>query len=206
MVRRAFCGGREDLAGALETADPGGESIAAAELHVTDRASVERFAARGAELGTVRGLVNRAGTVRFTPISGFDAAAASPLWEVNVAGTARVCAAAVAQMSAAGAIVNISSITGYTGRLRGASLYSASKAGLVAFTRYLASELASRSIRVNGLAPGYIAVPMSPSVHAISGGEEELIKQVPLERLEGDPRDGRRGRVPALRPQHVHQR
>lgn len=132
MGRRAFCGGREDQAGALETADPGGESIAAAELDVTDRASVERSAARGAELGTVRGLVNCAGTVRFTPISGFDAAAASLLWEVNVAGTARVCAAAVAQMSAAGAIVNISGITGYTGRLRGASLYSASKAGLVA--------------------------------------------------------------------------
>ena len=150
---------------------------------MTDRASVERFAARGAELGTVRGVVNCAGIVRFTPMSGFDDAGASLLWEVNVAGTGRVCAAAVAQMSAGGAIVNLSSITGYTGRLRGASLYGASKAGLVAFTRYLASELASRSIRVNGLAPGYIAVPMSPSMHAISVGEEEVIKQVPLGRL-----------------------
>jgi 3-oxoacyl-[acyl-carrier protein] reductase len=172
-----------DLAGAIEAADPSGESVAAAELDVTDRASVERFAARGAELGSVRGVVNCAGIVRFTPMSGFDDADASALWEVNVAGTARVCAAAVAQMPAGGAIVNISSITGYTGRLRGASLYGASKAGLVAFTRYLAGELAPQGIRVNGLAPGYIAVPMSPSMHAISGGEEELIKQVPLGRL-----------------------
>ena len=91
-------------------------------------------------------------------------------------------------MSEGGAIVNISSITGYIGRLCGASLCGASKAGLVPFTRYLAGDLASRSIRVNGLAPGYIAVPMSPSMHAISGGEEEVIKQVPLGRL-GETRE-----------------
>ena len=187
MGREAFCGGREDLAGALEAADPSGESIAAAELDVTDRASVERFAARGAELGTVRGVVNCAGIVRFTPMSGFDDADASLLWEVNVAGTARVCAAAVAQMSEGGAIVNISSITGYIGRLCGASLCGASKAGLVPFTRYLAGDLASRSIRVNGLAPGYIGAD-EPSMHAISGGEEEVIKQVPLGRL-GETRE-----------------
>ena len=88
-------------------------------------------------------------------------------------------------MTAGGAIVNISSITGYIGRLRGASLYGASKAGLVAFTRYLAVELAPKGIRVNGLAPGYIDVPMSPSMRAISGGEDAVRKQVPLDRLGG---------------------
>ncbi len=172
-----------DLATALEEHSPVGDSISAAELDVTDRASVMRFVQRARELGRISGLVNCAGVVRFTPMSGFEDADASLVWEVNVAGSARVVSAAVAHMSAGSAIVNISSITGYIGRLRGASLYGASKAGLVAFTRYLATELAPQGIRVNGLAPGYIAVPMSPSMRAISGGEEKLKAQVPLARL-----------------------
>jgi 3-oxoacyl-[acyl-carrier protein] reductase len=172
-----------DLAVALEQQTPSGESIAVAELDVTDRASVARFVKRALALGDVRGLVNCAGIVRFTPMSGFDDADASMLWEVNVAGSARVASASVAHMPPGSAIVNISSVTGYIGRLRGASLYGASKAALVAFTRYLATELAPQGVRVNGLAPGYIEVPMSPSMRAISGGEEKVREQVPLERL-----------------------
>lgn len=172
-----------DLPGALNENDPAGESISAAELDVTDRSSVARYVDKARELGAIRGLVNCAGIVRFTPMSGFEDADASMLWEVNVAGSARVASAAVGHMSAGGAIVNISSITGYIGRLEGGSLYGASKAGLVAFTRYLATELAPQGIRVNGLAPGYIAVEMSPSMRAISGGEEALEQQIPLGRL-----------------------
>ena len=134
-------------------------------------------------MGTIRGVVNCAGIVRFTPMSGFADAEASAMWEVNVAGAARVSSAASERMTDGGAIANMSSVTGYIGRLTGASLYGASKAALIAFTRYLATELAPRGIRVNGLAPGYIAVPMSPSMEAISGGDAEVIKQVPLARL-----------------------
>src|SRR3984957_19974744 len=172
-----------DLPAALAASDPSGDGIAGAELDVTDRTSVQRAVDEAAGMGRLRGLVNCAGIVRFTPMSGFDDADASLLWEVNVAGAARVSSVATERMTDGGAIVNMSSITGYTGRLTGASLYGASKAGLIAFTRYLATELAPRHIRVNGLAPGYIAVPMSPSMEAISGGDEELIKQVPLSRL-----------------------
>jgi len=174
-----------DLPAALAASDPSGDGIAGAELDVTDRTSVQRAVDEAAGMGRLRGLVNCAGVVRFTPMSGFDDADASQLWEVNVAGTARVSSAASQRMTDGGAIVNISSVTGYIGRLRGASLYGASKAGLIAFTRYLAVELASQGIRVNGLAPGYIDVPMSPSMRAISGGEAQVTKQVPLDRLGG---------------------
>jgi 3-oxoacyl-[acyl-carrier protein] reductase len=187
--RRLAAGGWQvvagDLPAALEAGDLGGEGIVGAELDVTDRASVQRAVEEAAGMGRLRGLVNCAGVVRFTPMSGFEDADASQVWEVNVAGSARVSSAASQGMTEGGAIVNFSSVTGYIGRLLGASLYGATKAGLIAFTRYLAVELAPRGIRVNGLAPGYIDVPMSPSMQAISGGEDEVRKQVPLDRLGG---------------------
>ena len=171
------------LAGDLVSETASNGSIHATRLDVTDAGSVDDFVAAGAELGPIRAVVNCAGVVRFTPVTGFDDGDASALWEINVAGSARVCRAAAAHIADGGAIVNIGSLTGSFGRLEGASLYGATKAGVEAYTRYLACELASRRIRVNAVAPGFIAVPMSASMRAVSGGEEEVIKQVPLGRL-----------------------
>jgi 3-oxoacyl-[acyl-carrier protein] reductase len=96
---------------------------------------------------------------------------------------ARVNKACASLLGQGSAIVNIASLTGLIGRLRGASMYGATKAGVIAYTRYLACELAGQGVRVNCLAPGYIAVPMSPSMQAVSGGEEALVPTIPLERL-----------------------
>src|SRR2546423_6651144 len=156
-----------DLPAALEASGPSGDSITAAEVDVTDRSSVERFVSAAEPLGTIRGVVNCAGIVRFTPMSGFEDADASAIWEVNVAGSARVSSAAVARMIEGGAIVNISSVTGYIGRLTGASLYGASKAGLVAFTRHLAAELAPPGIPGHRLPPRHNALPLSPSMRPV---------------------------------------
>jgi 3-oxoacyl-[acyl-carrier protein] reductase len=171
------------LAGDLATDAPTSGKVHAMPLDVTDAGSVDEFVAAGVELGPIRAVVNCAGVVRFTPVTGFDDAEASLLWEINVAGSARVCRAAASHIAEGGAIVNIGSLTGSFGRLEGASLYGATKAGVEAFTRYLACELAPRHVRVNAVAPGFIAVPMSPSMRAVSGGEEEVVKQVPLGRL-----------------------
>jgi NAD(P)-dependent dehydrogenase (short-subunit alcohol dehydrogenase family) len=175
-----------DLPHALPEDGPGGDGVDYAPLDVSDRDSVRVFAERAQRLGPVGALVNCAGLVRFTPADGFDDADASVVWEVNVAGAARACEAVNGHMTEGSAIVNISSLTGWIGRLQGASLYGASKAGLAAYTRYLACELAPRQIRVNAVAPGYIDVPMSDSMRAVSGGPEALIGQVPLGRL-GEP-------------------
>jgi NAD(P)-dependent dehydrogenase (short-subunit alcohol dehydrogenase family) len=172
-----------DLPTALSDDGRGEDGVDYALLDVSDRDSVGDFAERAQRLGPIGALVNCAGLVRFTPAGGFDDADASVVWEVNVAGAARVCEAVNGHMPEGGAIVNISSVTGWIGRLRGASLYGASKAGLAAYTRYLACELAPRGIRVNAVAPGYIDVPMSDSMRAVSGGPEALIEQVPLRRL-----------------------
>jgi len=137
---------------------------------------------RSAKLGSISAVVNCAGIVRHTPLDDLSEADVASVWDVNVAGTARVCRAAVPHMPDGSAIVNIGSVTARSGRLRGASAYGASKAGVEALTRYLALELAPR-IRVNAVVPGYINVPMSPSMRAVSGGEEELSAMVALGRL-----------------------
>ena len=170
-----------DIAG--EVAGAGDGRLHGMRLDVSDGRSVDAFVGAAALLGPIQAVVNCAGIVRFTPVTGYGDADASMLWEVNVAGSARVCRAAAGRMGDGGAVVNIGSLTGSFGRLEGASLYGASKAGVEAYTRYLACELAPRGIRVNAVAPGYIAVPMSPAMRAVSGGEEEVVKQVPLGRL-----------------------
>lgn len=177
-----------DLAAMLEQEPPSGEFVTPAEVDVTDRQSVAGLVEAATAVGPVGALVNCAGVVRFTPVAGFEDSAASLVWEVNVAGAARMVEAVAPHLADDGAVVNISSVTGHIGRLQGASLYGSSKAGLEGLTRYLSSELAPRGIRVNAIAPGYIAVPMSESWREISGGEEALVPQVPLRRL-GEPRE-----------------
>lgn len=171
-----------DLADMLAKDDPSGERIHAVEMDVRDQASVDAAVTKAVGRGRLRGVVNCAGLVRFTPVSELREDDMDTLWRVNVAGMARVMKAAVLHLCDGAAVVNIASLTGLIGRLTGASLYGASKAGVMAYTRYLACELAPK-VRVNCLAPGYIAVPMSASMRAVSGGEEALTPQVPLGRL-----------------------
>jgi 3-oxoacyl-[acyl-carrier protein] reductase len=171
-----------DLADMLARDDPSGANIHPVEMDVRDQASVDAAVAKAVERGTLRGVVNCAGLVRFTPVADSNEDEMDILWRVNVAGAARVLKAAKPHLGPGSAVVNIASITGLMGTLTGASMYGASKAGLIQYTRYLAAELAP-DVRVNCLAPGYIAVPMSPAMRAVSGGEERLMEAVPLKRL-----------------------
>ncbi len=161
-------------------------------LEVRDPASVDACVAAAAALGggSLAGVVNCHGIVRYTPIDSVRDEDMDAVWQVNVAGSARVCRAADAHLAAGASVVNISSVTGSLGRLPGASMYGASKSGLEAFTRYLSCELAPRGVRVNAIAPGFIlALPLSPSMRAIGWGgtEEEVVarlkREIPLGRF-----------------------
>ena len=80
----------------------------------------------------------------------------------------------------AGRIINISSIVGATGN-PGQANYAAAKAGLIGMSKSLAQELASRSITVNCLAPGFIATPMTD---ALSDEQKKgILARVPADRL-----------------------
>ncbi len=79
-----------------------------------------------------------------------------------------------------GVIINISSVVGLMGNA-GQSNYSASKAGLIGFTKSLAKELGSRNVRVNAIAPGFIETEMTEKLNIIQ--KKSLISSIALKRL-----------------------
>ena len=81
-----------------------------------------------------------------------------------------------------GVIVNMASISGIYGNA-GQANYSTAKAGLIGFTKALAKELASRNIRVNAVAPGFIQTDMTKDLP-----QEQIVDKIPLKRL-GEPED-----------------
>lgn len=84
-----------------------------------------------------------------------------------------------------GSIINMSSVVGISGNA-GQSNYSASKAGLIGFTKSVAQELGSRNIRCNAIAPGFIETEMTAKLPL--DFREAWIKQIPLKRG-GKPQD-----------------
>ncbi|AEF81500.1 3-oxoacyl-[acyl-carrier-protein] reductase [Leadbettera azotonutricia] len=85
----------------------------------------------------------------------------------------------------AGSIINMSSVVGIHGN-GGQANYSASKAGLIGLTKSLAQEVASRGVRVNAIAPGFIASDMTNAMAAEA--KEKTIEHIPLKRI-GQPED-----------------
>ena len=79
-----------------------------------------------------------------------------------------------------GSIVNITSVTGHLGN-PGQSNYAASKAGTEGFTRSAAQEVASRGIRINCVAPGFIITDMTETLN--DKQKETLLKTIPMNRL-----------------------
>ncbi len=100
----------------------------------------------------------------------------------NLKGAALCARAVVRSMmkSREGVIINISSVVGQMGNA-GQAAYSASKAGLFGLTKTLAKELASRNIRVNAVAPGFIDTEMTTDLP--EAAKEEMLKAIPMGRM-----------------------
>jgi 2-hydroxycyclohexanecarboxyl-CoA dehydrogenase len=177
---------------ATETAAVLGEAAVAVHVDVTDRASVAAAVEETeALLGTIDVLVNNAGWDKITAFVETD----EELWDriiaVNLKGVLHCSRAIVPGMIGrrAGRVVNVSSDAGRVGS-SGESVYSATKAGVIGFTKTLAREVARHGITVNAVCPGPTETPLLAEIvgQGNEGYVEALKRQIPLRRL-GRPDD-----------------
>jgi NAD(P)-dependent dehydrogenase (short-subunit alcohol dehydrogenase family) len=137
---------------------------------------VSAVSAATAAQGTIDILINNAGLALSTTLLETSDADWDRVQDTNVRGV-WLCARAVAkQLIAAqspGVIVNIASVLGFSVQ-KGTGPYAASKAGVLQLTRVMASEWARHGIRVNAIAPGYIATNMADRFLASERGQKML--------------------------------
>jgi 3-oxoacyl-[acyl-carrier protein] reductase len=138
-------------------------------------------------LGRIDILVNNAGITRDGLLMRMKEEDWDMVLAVNLKGTFN-CIKAVSRYMAkqrSGKIINIASVVGEMGNA-GQANYSASKGGVIALTKTVAREFASRSINVNAVAPGFIVTAMTEKLS--DKVKQELTNQIPLGKL-GYPRD-----------------
>ena len=123
-------------------------------------------------------VANIAGVYPPTTLESFTEEKYRLIFDVNVLGVLNVTAAALPFMPNGSAVVNFASVDGFTVS-RGQLLYGASKAAVVMLTKSLALELAPKGIRVNGIAPGWVATPGN----AATGRMDEAAKSIPIGRV-----------------------
>ena len=147
-------------------------------------AAVERIET---ELGGISILVNNAGIARDNILLRLKDEDWDEVMAVNLKGAFNMTRAIARGMMKRrdGVILNLSSVIGLSGNA-GQANYASSKAGLIGFTKSVARELASRGVRCNALAPGYIETDMTGELNEKQ--TEAIRGQIPLGRL-GTPED-----------------
>jgi 3-oxoacyl-[acyl-carrier protein] reductase len=165
-----------------------GRRAMAINVNVVNLEEVERMVqAILEEFKQIDILVNNAGITRDKLILRMTEEDWEAVLNVNLKGTFNCTKAVIRYMSKqkSGKIVNIASVVGEMGNA-GQANYSASKAGVIGFTKTIAREFALRGINVNAIAPGYIETPMTEALS--EKVKEELKRMIPMERL-GRPED-----------------
>lgn len=177
----------EDPAGLAAAAASGG-SVRWLACDVSKEAEVEAGLAKVVEeAGAPAVVVNNAGVTRDGLVFRMKLEDWETVLATNLTSAFLVCRVAARHMikARAGSIINLSSVVGITGN-GGQTNYSASKAGIIGFTKSLAREVASRGVRVNAIAPGFIDTAMTEAI-----GEEVKAKMretIPLGRS-GSPEE-----------------
>ena len=143
----------------------------------------ERFVKETVEgLGSIDVLVNNAGITKDMLLMRMKKEDFEQVIDTNLVGTFNVTKNVISYMMKArkGNIVNIASVVGISGNA-GQTNYAASKAGIIGFTKSLAKEVASRNIRVNAVAPGFIQTNMTDVLK--DEIKAEIAKNIPLGRM-----------------------
>lgn len=143
----------------------------------------ERFVQKIIECyGKIDVLVNNAGITKDMLLMRMKKEDFEQVIDINLVGTFNVTKNVINHMMKvrSGRIINISSVVGVSGNA-GQTNYSASKAGIIGFTKSLAKEVASRNILVNAVAPGFIETSMTEILK--DEIKEEIVKTIPLKRM-----------------------
>lgn len=140
-----------------------------------------------AGLGGLDILINNAGVTKDGLIVKMDPSTWDLVLGVNLFGAIAVTEAAIPALVASGdgRIINMASVVGLMGNA-GQANYGASKAGLIAFTKVVARQLAKDGVKANAIAPGFIQTRMTAELP--EKARAALVEQIPLTRL-GDPED-----------------
>ena len=162
---------------------PGAETVLTFTVDVTDEAAIEALFDEVIEkAGRVDILVNNAGITRDDLLLRMDADDWDRVMAVNLKGTFLMTKHASRYMvrQKAGRIVNMASVSGLVGN-PGQANYSASKAGVVGFTRTVARELARKNVCCNAVAPGFIDTEMTRVLR--EKAKENALAAIPLRRM-----------------------
>ena len=180
-ARVALSGTRLDPLQALEREL--GDRAFVLPCNLSDREAVMALPKQAAEvLGRVDILVNNAGITRDNLFMRMSDDEWDSVLNVNLNATMRLCKGVIRGMMKArwGRIVNISSVVGATGNA-GQANYAAAKAAVVAMSKSLAQEVASRNITVNCVAPGFVATAMTDKLS--DDQKVAILRRVPAGRM-----------------------
>lgn len=166
---------------------PCAEGIEFVALDAGDQAGVDALVSRiGSNSGRLDILVNCAGMIRRQ--AEYDMETFLRVLDVNLAGTMRLCTAARPLLARqGGSIVNTASMLSFFGGGL-VPAYSASKGGVMQLTKSLAIAWAAENIRVNAVAPGWIATPLTQALQDDLGRSQGILDRTPMKRW-GRPED-----------------
>jgi 3-oxoacyl-[acyl-carrier protein] reductase len=173
---------------AVDAIGAAGGTASSVSLDVSRRVSVDAALAAVLERhGRIDGLVNNAGITRDNLLLRMKAEEWEAVLATNLTGVYHCTQAALRPMlkQRSGRIVNVTSVVGITGNA-GQANYAASKAGVIGFTKSVAREVASRTITVNAVAPGFIDTEMTAAM--TDKAKEAITSSIPMGRV-GTPAD-----------------
>ncbi|HBA83175.1 MAG TPA: 3-oxoacyl-ACP reductase [Verrucomicrobia bacterium] len=185
----AICDLQKDwLAETAAKAAEMGRKVECYSVDVSNGPGVQEVVEQAAQaLGRIDILVNNAGITKDTLLMRMSEADWDAVLDVNLKGTFLFTKSVsrIMMKQRAGAIVNVASIIGLIGNA-GQCNYAASKAGVIALTKSVAKELASRNVRANAVAPGFIRSKMTEKLPEEI--QKKMMEAIPLARF-GEPED-----------------
>lgn len=177
-----------DVEGLTKEIGQYGTEVLCIKADVSQSEQVEELVKQAIEkFGKVDVLVNNVGVTKDTLLMRMKEEDFDRVININLKGTFLMTKAVIPYMmkKRAGSIINISSVVGVAGNA-GQSNYAASKAGMIGFTKSVAKEVASRNIRANCVAPGFIATDMTEILS--DDVKANINAQIPMKRM-GTPED-----------------